>query len=73
MVRIAKTAFRLVGCRGYARVDFRQDKAGNFKVLEVNPNPDITPGSGAALQAATSGMTYSQFIEKIIRLALKYK
>jgi D-alanine-D-alanine ligase len=71
--QIAKNAFRLVGCRGYGRVDFRQDKAGNFKVLEVNPNPDITPGSGAALQASTSGMTYSQFIEKIIGLALKYK
>jgi D-alanine-D-alanine ligase len=69
--QIAKNAFRLVGCRGYGRVDFRQDKAGNFKVLEVNPNPDITPGSGAALQAATSGMTYSQFVEKIIGLALK--
>ncbi len=69
--KIAKAAFRLVGCRGYARVDFRQDKAGKFKVLEVNPNPDITPGSGAALQAATAGMTYSQFIERIICLAFK--
>jgi D-alanine-D-alanine ligase len=69
--QIAKAAFKLLGCRGYARVDFRQDRAGNFKVLEVNPNPDITPGSGAALQAATSGLTYSQFTEKIIRFALK--
>jgi D-alanine-D-alanine ligase len=69
--QIAKAAFRLIGCRGYARVDFRQDTAGNFKVLEVNPNPDITPGSGAALQAATAGMTYSQFIERIIRFAFK--
>jgi D-alanine-D-alanine ligase len=69
--RIAKAAFRLIGCRGYARVDFRQDENGYFKVLEVNPNPDITPGSGAALQAAAAGMTYSQFIEKLIRFALK--
>jgi D-alanine-D-alanine ligase len=68
--RIAKAVFRLTGCRGYARVDFRQDKAGRLKVLEVNPNPDITPGSGAALQAATAGMTHSQFIEKLIRFAL---
>ena len=71
--QIAKAAFRLTGCRGYARVDFRQDKLGRFKVLEVNPNPDITPGSGAALQAAAAGMTYSQFIGKVIRLALKEK
>jgi D-alanine-D-alanine ligase len=69
--RIAKAAFRLVGCRGYARVDLRQDRKGVFKVLEVNPNPDITPGSGAARQASAAGMTYSEFVEKVIRFALK--
>lgn len=69
--RIAKAAFKLTGCRGYARVDFRQDQAGRFKVLEVNPNPDISPGAGASLQAAAAGMSYSSFIEKIIRFTLK--
>jgi D-alanine-D-alanine ligase len=69
--RIAKAAFKLTGCRGYARVDFRQDLTGHLKVLEVNPNPDIGLGSGAALQAVTAGMTYSQFIARIIRLAVK--
>ncbi len=67
--RIAKAAFRLTGCRGYARADFRQDARGKFTVLEVNPNPDITPGSGAALQAATAGLSYSRFVEKIISFA----
>jgi D-alanine-D-alanine ligase len=71
--RIAKAAFKLVGCSGYARVDLRQDRQGRFLVLEVNPNPDITPGSGAALQAAAAGMTYSQFISTIIALACKRK
>lgn len=71
--KIAKEAFKLVGCRGYARVDLRQDRAGNIKVLEINPNPDITPGSGAALQASRDGMTYSQFIDRIIRLAFNPK
>jgi D-alanine-D-alanine ligase len=69
--RIAKAAFKLVGARGYARVDFRQDRSGHFKVLEVNPNPDITPGSGAALQASVSGLTYAQFVEKVIRFAMR--
>ncbi len=68
--KTAKDAFRLTGCRGYARVDLRQDRSGHFKVLEVNPNPDITPGAGAALQAAAAGMPYSRFIEKIIHYAL---
>jgi D-alanine-D-alanine ligase len=71
ITKIAKAAFRITGCRGYARVDLRQDSAGRFQVLEVNPNPDITPGSGAARQTAAAGMTYSQFVEKMLKLALR--
>ena len=69
--QIALTAFKLVGCRGYARVDMRQDAEGRLKVLEVNPNPDITPGYGMARQAEAAGMTYIQLIEKIVMLALE--
>jgi len=72
--RIAKTvlaAFRLLGCSGYARVDMRLNSAGQLKVIEVNPNPDISPDSGAARQCRAAGMTYSQFIERIVLLALE--
>jgi D-alanine-D-alanine ligase len=71
IVKLAKAAFRITGCRSYARVDFREGQPGRFYVLEVNPNPDITPGAGAALQAAAAGLTYSQFIDRILRLALQ--
>ncbi|MFA4835598.1 MAG: ATP-grasp domain-containing protein [Dehalococcoidia bacterium] len=64
-------AYRLLGCRGYARVDMRVDAMGKAYVLEVNPNPDITPISGATRQARAAGMTYSQFIDRIISLALE--
>ena len=63
------SVFRLLGCRGYARVDMRLDAEGKLKVLEANPNPDISPGSGAARQAEAAGMTYTQFIERILLLA----
>jgi D-alanine-D-alanine ligase len=66
----ALCTFRLLGCSGYARVDFRADADGP-KIIEVNPNPDISPDTGAARQAQASGMTYSQFIEKIALLALE--
>lgn len=69
IVRTAESAFRLLGCSGYARVDFRLDGQGRPQVLEVNPNPDISPDSGAARQAQAAGMTYAQFIEKIALLA----
>jgi D-alanine-D-alanine ligase len=71
--RIAETAlaaFRTLGGKGYARVDMRMDHEGQVNVIEVNPNPDISPGSGAVRQAEAAGMTYTQFIEKIVQLAL---
>jgi D-alanine-D-alanine ligase len=72
--KIAKTAltvFKLTGCQGYARVDMRADSQGIINVLEVNPNPDISPGTGVARQSTAAGMTYSEFIGKIIQLALE--
>jgi D-alanine-D-alanine ligase len=40
--QLAMQAFRLLGCRDYARVDFRMKPSGRAYILEVNPNPDIT-------------------------------
>jgi D-alanine-D-alanine ligase len=67
------TVYRLLGCRGYARVDMRLDQEGQLNIIEVNPNPDISPGTGAARQAEAAGMTYTQFVEKIVQLALDRK
>jgi D-alanine-D-alanine ligase len=67
---VALRAFRLLGSRGYTRVDMRLDKEGGLSVIEVNPNPDIAPGSGAVLQAEAAGMSYTQFIKKITEIAL---
>ena len=66
----ALTAFKLVVKRGYARVDMRMDEAGNLNVIEINPNPDISPGTGAARQSAAAGMSYPQFIGKLVKLAI---
>jgi D-alanine-D-alanine ligase len=67
----ALAAFRFLGCQGYARVDMRTDQEGQLNVIEVNPNPDISPGSGAVCQAEAAGMNYGQLVEKIVRLALE--
>jgi D-alanine-D-alanine ligase len=68
---VALRVYRLLGCRGYARIDMRLGVQGHINVLEVNPNPDISPGSGAVRQAAAAGMSYTGFIEKIVSLALE--
>jgi D-alanine-D-alanine ligase len=71
IIHTALLAFRLLGSHGYARIDFRLDTTEHLKVIEVNPNPDISPDAGAALQAKAAGMTYNQFIEQIVHLALE--
>jgi D-alanine-D-alanine ligase len=65
-------AYQVMGCRDYARVDMRIDKAGRVFVLEVNPNPDLSPGeSGFARSAGAFGWTYSQLINNIVESAFK--
>jgi len=71
ITQIALLAFRLLGSRGYARIDFRLDVKEQLKVIEVNPNPDISPDAGAALQAQAAGMSYNQFIDQLVQLALE--
>ncbi len=67
----AKTIFRLAGCRGYARFDIRQGKDGIFRVIDINPNPDISPEAGVDNQRRDTGMTYPEFIDKVLALALE--
>jgi D-alanine-D-alanine ligase len=71
--QIVLTTFWLLGCQGYARVDMRMDKERQLNVIEVNPNPDISPDAGAARQAEAAGMDYTRFIKKIVQLALERK
>jgi len=73
IAEIVTGAFHILGGQGYARVDMRMDDDEQINVIEVNPNPDISPEAGAARQAQAAGMTYTQFIGKIVQLALDRK
>ena len=66
---LALHSFLVFGCRGYARVDVRQDKEGRIKVLDVNPNPDIGSEGGARQQTEAAGLDYPAFIGEILSLA----
>ncbi len=65
-------AYQIMKCRDYARVDMRVDKTGKVFVLEVNPNPDLSPdGSGFARSAEAFGWSYRQLIVNIVESAFK--
>ncbi len=68
---IALKAYRIMGCRDYARVDMRLDKNNNLYVIEVNPNPDISDDAGFARSARAYGLSFDEIINKIVEYALE--
>ncbi|MBL9125202.1 MAG: hypothetical protein JNG90_16315 [Planctomycetaceae bacterium] len=64
---IARQAFRALACRDYARVDFRVDAAGHPWILEVNANPDLSPGAGFARSLQAGGIAYDEFARHLVR------
>ncbi len=58
-------------CHGYARVDFRLDENDSPYVLEVNPNPDISPDAGLAAALAADGIPYPQFVLMMLQNAIR--
>lgn len=67
--KMALAAFKVMGVRDYSRVDMRLSKNNKLYVLEVNPNPDLTEGAGFMRSAATSGLSYTAALKKIIMFA----
>jgi D-alanine-D-alanine ligase len=66
---LAEQAFRLLGCRDYARIDFRV-RGGKPYILEVNPNPDFSPTAGLAGGLQSAGISHAQFTVELVQRAL---
>jgi D-alanine-D-alanine ligase len=70
LAALSRQAFRLLGCRDYARVDFRVRPGGKPYILEVNPNPDFSPLAGLSGGLGSAGLTHAQFTVDLVRNAL---
>jgi len=71
--QITTQAFRLFRCRDYARIDLRVNAEDEIYIIEVNPNPDISPQSGMARSIKTRGLTYAEFVGNVLEKALQRK
>lgn len=69
--RLAIAAWDIMECRGYARIDFRLDNDLNPYIIEVNPNPDISPDAGFAAALNAAGIEYHEFVRLSIATAEK--
>ena len=67
---LARSAWRACGLAGYGRVDLRLGSAGELIVLEVNPNPDLSPELEIARAAASAGIGYTSLIGWLVDQAL---
>ncbi len=68
---MALQAYHVLGCRDYARVDFRLSKDHKPYILEVNPNPDISDDAGFARSGRAQGYSFDELIGKIVECALE--
>jgi D-alanine-D-alanine ligase len=69
--KLARDAYLLLGCRDYARVDFRVRPTGKPYILEVNPNPCLGPEAGLAGSLVIAGLSHAQFTVQLVRNALQ--
>ena len=70
---LAQRAFEVLGCSGYARVDFRLDPENRLFCLEVNTLPGMTSTSLVPKAAKAVGMTFEQLLQRIIEESIKNK
>jgi len=64
--------FKALGCRDFARLDFKLDSQGTPYFLEINPLAGLNPKSGdMPIMAHKLGLTYKALISTIFNAALQ--
>ncbi len=70
MTAEARKIFLALGCRDFARVDFRLDAAGVPWFIEINPLPGMAPGySDYPMLAEFCGVPYDELVLSVFRAA----
>jgi len=67
----ALNAFKALGCRDFARLDFRVSPEGVPYFLEINPLPGLGTHSDLVIMAQKLGWTHEELITGVLNAALK--
>lgn len=63
-------AFNVLGCKGWARVDFLMDEQGVHYFLEVNTSPGMTDHSLVPMAAKAAGISFDALVIRILEMTL---
>jgi len=66
---LALEAFRLCGCRDFARVDLMLDEQGAFWILEINTLPGLKETSLLPMSAAAEGIDFEELLARLLQPA----
>ena len=65
---LSKKIFLALGCRDFARVDFRLDESGKLYFIEINPLPGLAPHySDYPMLAEFCGVEYDDLVGRVLR------
>jgi D-alanine-D-alanine ligase len=66
LARLTKQCWILFRLRGWVRVDFRVDAAGQPWILEINANPCLSSDAGFAASLQRTSITFDDAIQRIL-------
>ncbi len=71
LTELARRCWEVFDLRGYVRVDFRVDGAGQPWILEINTNPCLSPDAGYAAALQRAEISYEDAMQRIVDEAAK--
>lgn len=66
---VALKAYRVMGCRGFGRVDFIVAKDGTPYITEINTIPGMTDLSDLPAESAHAGISFDELVLRVLKSA----
>jgi D-alanine-D-alanine ligase len=73
LARLTRVVWQEFDLKGYARVDYRVDEAGQPFILEINTNPCLSPDAGFVAAVQQSGSDFAAAIATIVEAGATFK